>query len=71
LVAGLTIQPLKRLWLRNTNRGGQGPYWAVELYDDDDDSYVNKNSCISTPYGAYSLSAYKRLNKGLADSSAV
>jgi hypothetical protein len=21
--------------LRNPNRGGQGPYWAVEPYDDD------------------------------------
>jgi hypothetical protein len=29
--------PVKRLLLRNPKRGGQGSYWAVEPYDDDDD----------------------------------
>jgi hypothetical protein len=28
---------VKRLLLRNSIRGGQGPNWAVEPYDDDDD----------------------------------
>jgi hypothetical protein len=37
LGAGLTIQPLKSLLLRNPIRRGQGPYWAVEPYDDDED----------------------------------
>jgi hypothetical protein len=27
--------PVKRLLLQNTKRGGQGPNWAVEPYDDD------------------------------------
>jgi hypothetical protein len=37
LGAGPTIQPVRRLLLRNPDRRGQGPTWAVQLYDDDDD----------------------------------
>jgi hypothetical protein len=40
LGAALTIQPRKRLLLRKPKRGGQGPIWAVELYDDDYDDGV-------------------------------
>jgi hypothetical protein len=40
LGAGLTIQTSKTLLLRNPNWGGQGPNWAVEPYDDDDDDPV-------------------------------
>jgi hypothetical protein len=35
LGVGLTIQPCKKVLLRNPKRGGQGPNWAVEPYDDD------------------------------------
>jgi hypothetical protein len=35
LGAGLTTSPVKRLLLRNPMRGGQGPNWAVQPYDDD------------------------------------
>jgi hypothetical protein len=36
--AGLTIQPRKKGYCYETpKRGGQGPNWAVEPYDDDDD----------------------------------
>jgi hypothetical protein len=31
--------PVKRLLLRNPTRGGQGPNWAVETYDDDDTNH--------------------------------
>jgi hypothetical protein len=37
LGAGLIIQPVKRLLLRNPNRGGQGPNWAVQPYDYNDE----------------------------------
>jgi hypothetical protein len=47
LGAVLTIQPRKKVIVRNPNRGGQGPNWAVELYDDDDTS-VLKLDLIST-----------------------
>jgi hypothetical protein len=37
LGAGLTIQPHKKVIVTKPQRGGQGPIWAVEPYDDDDD----------------------------------
>jgi hypothetical protein len=37
LGAGLTIQPRKKVIVAKPQRGGQGPIWAVEAYDDDDD----------------------------------
>jgi hypothetical protein len=38
LGAGLTIQPWKKVIVTKPHqRGGQGPDWAVEMYDDDDD----------------------------------
>jgi hypothetical protein len=36
LGAGLTIQPRKKVIVTKHQRGGQGPIWAVEPYDDDD-----------------------------------
>jgi hypothetical protein len=35
LGAGLTIQPRKKVIVKKPQRGGQGPNWAVEPYDDD------------------------------------
>jgi hypothetical protein len=37
LGAGLTIRPCKKVIVKKPQRGGQGPNWAVESYDDDDD----------------------------------
>jgi hypothetical protein len=37
LGAGLTIQPCKKVIVKKPQIGGQGPNWAVEPYDDDDD----------------------------------
>jgi hypothetical protein len=39
LGAGLTIQPRKKVIVKKPHKGegGQGPNWAVEPYDDDDD----------------------------------
>jgi hypothetical protein len=38
---------VKRLLLRNPIRGGQGPNWAAEPYDDDDDEPYTKELVIS------------------------
>jgi hypothetical protein len=50
LVVGLTIQPCKKVIVKKTpKKGGQGPYWAVEPYDDDDDDEYNlkhSSKCI-------------------------
>jgi len=32
-----TIQPCKKVIVTKPQRGGQGPNWGVEPYDDDDD----------------------------------
>jgi hypothetical protein len=37
LGAELTIQPWKKVIVTKPQWGGQGPNWAVEPYDDDDD----------------------------------
>jgi hypothetical protein len=37
LGTGLTIQPHKKVIVEKPQRGGQGPIWAVETYDDDGD----------------------------------
>jgi hypothetical protein len=46
----LTIQPCKKLLLRNPKRGGQGPIWYVEPYDDDDDEFYKILILISNVY---------------------
>jgi hypothetical protein len=35
LGAGLTIQPCKKVIVTKSQKGDQGPNWAVEPYDDD------------------------------------
>jgi hypothetical protein len=40
LGVGRWTNNVKRLLLRNPKRGGQGPYWAAEPYDDDDDDSI-------------------------------
>jgi hypothetical protein len=48
LGAGLTIKPRKkRLLLRNPIKGGQGPKWAVEPYDDDDEEEEEEEDVYS------------------------
>jgi hypothetical protein len=40
LGAGLTIQHRKKIIVTKPQREGQGPFWAVDPYDDDDDDEV-------------------------------
>jgi hypothetical protein len=39
-------RPLKRLLLRNPKKGGQGPTWAVEPYDDECKAYIHNRVTI-------------------------
>jgi hypothetical protein len=54
-VGGWTLDqqssPVKRLLLRNTNRGGQGPYWAVEPYDDDETDMSRRGPVLHSSAG--------------------
>jgi hypothetical protein len=46
LGAGLTIQPCKKVIVtKPQKRGGKGPNWAVEPFDDDDDD-DNENNIV-------------------------
>jgi hypothetical protein len=56
--------PVKGLLLRNPNRRGQGPYWAVEPYVDDDDDEVAKLRYLGTAVTTQCL-FYRLLPKNL------
>jgi hypothetical protein len=43
LGVGVTIQPCKKVIVTKPQRGGQGPNWAVEPYDDDDNKLMFGN----------------------------
>jgi hypothetical protein len=53
LRVGLTIQPCKKVTITKPQRGGWGPIWAVEPYDDDDESMEILNRVISTELEGY------------------
>jgi hypothetical protein len=45
LGTGLTNQPCKKVIVTKPHWGGQGPNWAAEPYDDDDE-YPGKQALI-------------------------
>jgi hypothetical protein len=47
LGAGLTIYPCKKFNVTKSQRGGQGPNWSVQPYDDDDDDDDGDDILIS------------------------
>jgi hypothetical protein len=62
LGAGLTIQPRKKIIVTNPIRGGLGPNWAVDPYDDDEEPVIKMQLRMSSVFRRHVKLFYPETN---------